>query len=162
MSDGFITDVFTFVHASDSPMHAVGTVKRSGENEYMYIRNGATVTGTANYPAMEIGATGSFLVTADVTNTTTHVCRGIYMATMATNEYGWIQTKGYYHSANITAAVATIGYPLKVVTDGYFDLCDAAGDVQCGWAAEITTAAVTDGTLSIYLNCPSMGYGGTT
>jgi len=165
MSD-FISDEFTFVNATDKPMHALGTEKAVGEKRYLYVRNGSSVVGTANYPAMEdydaaaYSCGTSFLVTADVDNTTTHACLGVYMATMAVNEYGWIQTRGYHSPVMITAAITVIGQPIKVVTDGYFDLANAAGDIYCGRGVEITTAA--SNTVAVWLDCPSKGYGGTT
>ena len=155
MSNGMVSDVYTFVHSSTEPQHALGTVKTTPDGKaYRYIRNNATTAiSTAGYPAVDVGTVGSWVVSPTVT-AATQACRGVYMAAMAVSEYGWIQCKGLYESAYVTAAVATLGYPLKIVTLGYFDLADAAGDPQCGIAGEIVTAAVTDGTFAVHLNCP--------
>lgn len=93
----FLTKL-TDVNSSDK--EGVGTVRREGDDEYIYCKG---VSGTSQYDVMEIG---DDYATAEVDTTDSDYAArlGIAQAEIGENEYGWYQVRGH---STVAAASGT-------------------------------------------------------
>jgi len=144
------SDAMTFVYSStDSPPFKVGSILNKADGDsYRFVR--ATDAITVNWPVFDADTSASLAnVTYDYSEAT-GPCRGVCVAALAAAEYGWVKRKGL-QTINVTASVESAGYALKIVGDGYFDLCDDTADQTFAWSITTNTQA---GTLTAEIDCP--------
>lgn len=117
----------TAVHTT--PQHPLGFRAVDDEgNEYTYVKAGGAIN--AAFPA-KIAA--GYVATA---SGNAGFVFGIAVATLALDEYGWLQTKGVFANANVAAATAS-GAALARKSDANGDLvtvADAGGTSQNSFA----------------------------
>jgi len=91
---------------SSSDKEGVGTVRREGDNKYLYCKGAAS---TARYDIVAIGA--SYSTAAVSTTTSNYATRvAVAQAAVAASKYGWYQITGYgtVAAANSTSTNAAL------------------------------------------------------
>ncbi len=96
----FWTDLVTDVRTSaQGPLYTKGQYREENGKGYRYIGfdNGtANIACAAGYLLyIKAAATDPWIVTHDVSDTTTNAVRGVAVAVIADGGFGWMQTKGY-------------------------------------------------------------------
>ena len=114
-------------HASDAPKFTPGEcfVDTDGR-EYRYVKNQATDSMTAGYPAVYMDADphdNEWEVTCDLSDGILNALAGVAMTTVGAAEYGWVLRNGAYETSTVIGTVTAAGGAVRV------------GDTDGQWAA---------------------------
>lgn len=127
----------------------LGTRRVHAGNEYIYVFNGCGASITSGY-GVTVSLLSGYTVTVSSVTQVNH-CVGVANTTMATNTYGWIQTRGFTKIKLGADNSMALNSPMKLGTDGVFGVNSVSTgniDLQCGFAIE---AVASGGSGSIYL-----------
>ncbi len=126
-----------------------------GGVEYLFIYNNATTQMSQNLGVIATGVAGYSLTVSSVTDV--DVCLGVVRnATIPTNAYGWVATRGFV-TVNFSAAnSAAVGTYLSLGTDGGFSTRPASAQTGIQMAqvcGKLMSAVASGGSVGVYLNC---------
>lgn len=132
-----------------TPSVEVGTVRREGNEEYIYVYNAGNSQANPGYGLTASGVTG-YSLTVSTTTMIDHVFAVVKHATLTTGTYGWALTKGFCSAKMPANSGCAAGQLLTVGADGVFAVKSIATDAPGGTYGKVMVATASAGVATAF------------